>query len=234
MRSLFGDNHSEKCSTIPTEFDFDAQLFTSGVYRRYVLVTQPSFLWNGARSVERDSLEDEYDDNSTIRTNRDAEMIRDQTTGTSIQTDIGAFEIQYENGNSATDMPKKDVMLHKQPSLEWGENLMRSLDYVAKEAIEMKIAESDRTAIEVFQLNITASEDNTAYTKFIGPDKVAERASIGTHSNEPGNEESESGDLSLPMSIPFTSIQDAVQIDPELDIDEDEHLPCKGCGEVSQ
>ena len=83
------------CCTIPTKFDFDPQQFTSGVYRRSVLVTRPSILWNGARSVEQESLEDEYDDNSTIRTSRDAEMIRDQATVTSIQTDTGAFETQY-------------------------------------------------------------------------------------------------------------------------------------------
>jgi hypothetical protein len=180
VRSLFGDNHSERCSTILTKFDFDAQLFTSGVYRRYVLVTRPSILCNGARSVERDSLEDEYDDNSTICTSRDAEMIVDQATSTSIQANTGAFENKYENRKSATDMPKKDVMLHKQPSLEWRENFMLSLDYVTKEAIETKIAEPDRTAIEVVQLNITASESNTAYIKFVGSVKAAEKVQSTT------------------------------------------------------
>ena len=62
---------------------------------------------------------------------------------------------------------------------------MRSLDHIAKETIEMKIAGPDRTAIEVPQLNITASESHTACTKFVEPDKVAESASIRTHSNEP-------------------------------------------------
>ena len=121
-------------------------------------------------------------------------MIRDQTTGTSIQADTGALENKYENRNSATDMPKKDVMLHKQPSLEWGENLMRSLDHVAKEIIEMKIAEPDLTAIEVPQLNITAPESHTACTKFVGLAKVAESASTRTHFNELGNEVSKPGD----------------------------------------
>jgi hypothetical protein len=122
-------------------------------------------------------------------------------------------------------MPKRDMMLHKQPSLEWGENLMRSLDHVAKEIIEMKIAEPDRTAIEVLQLNITASESHTACAKFVEPDKVAESASIRTHSNELGNEKSKSGDHSLPIRIPFQY--------PDSDTDEDEY-PCKYCGEVSQ
>jgi hypothetical protein len=122
-------------------------------------------------------------------------------------------------------MPKRDMMLHKQPSLEWGENLMRSLDHVTKEAIETKIAEPDRTAIEVLQLNITASESHTACAKFVEPDKVAESASIRTHSNELGNEKSKSGDHSLPIRIPFQY--------PDSDTDEDGY-PCKYCGEVSQ
>ena len=233
MRSLFGDNHSERCSTVPTKFDFDAQLFTSGVYRRYVLVTRPSFLWNGAPSVERESLEDECDDNSTIPTSRDTEMIRDQTTGISIQADRGTFETQYGNGNSATDMPKKGVMLHKQPSLEWREDSMGNLDHVAKKTIEIKIAKPDRTTIEAVQLNVTASESNTTYTRFVEPDKEAGRASIGTHSNEPGNEGFESGELLLPIRFPFASIPDAIQIDRDLDIDEGEYK-CKGCGQVSR
>jgi hypothetical protein len=102
---------------------------------------------------------------------------------------------------------------------------MWSLDHVAKETIEMKIAGPDRTAIEVPQLNITASESHTACTKFVEPDKVAGSASTRTHSNEPGNEKSKSGDHSLPIRIPFQY--------PDSDIDEAAY-PCKGCGDVSQ
>lgn len=39
VRSLLGDERSQRCSTILTAFEFDDILFSSAVYRKYVAVS---------------------------------------------------------------------------------------------------------------------------------------------------------------------------------------------------
>jgi hypothetical protein len=240
VRSLLGDVHSARCSTIPTEFDFDAQLLATGVYSRYVLVTRPKRPWTSANSVEVGHSGNEHDDTSTIRTGHDAETIRDRLADAVLRTDTRALRDRIEDDTSAnpsiiplphmhatpdlaTDTPHEYGLLQRQPSLEWGANLMQNLDYAAKEAREAEIDTPHIKQIKVAQL------------KTVGADEMAIEAEVSVLDGTAA--EAASDHLSAETPLPSDHLSSAAD-DPnasvESDLVDDEAWPCKGCGEVSQ